>query len=397
MDEFRLDLRDEASNERLGGRVDIKVRAEGGACSKRLQRFQGKRLAGLRHINGEGIDAVEPLALLLGHPTPEFRHELVDVDWFRRLVDCHVRGALVSGCGDPSVFRVTTDFPCLHGTGASGISLPGVDPTSRITTYLALAELAGRWRSQGAAREPRGDYDLTASEMRVFSQNGEDGVIEAIFDAVGIESRSFVEFGAERGLEGNCVFLAEVLGWRGLFIEADPAAFAMLDARYRDRPRVVTTCAAVTAANINEIVDAAGFAGPIDVVSIDIDSHDYWVWEALTAVDPTVVVIEYNAHIRYPEARVQPLHEGGPWQGTDYFGASLGALEYLGKRKGYELVHTDLAGVNAFFVRTDRVADLPTGDAVPRRSPNFFLSGMGHPPDDSGRTWVDPTEEPTGA
>lgn len=266
-----------------------------------------------------------------------------------------------------------------------------MDPTSRITTYLALAELAARWRTHGASAQGHWDGDdLTPFELRVFSQNGEDGVLEAILREVGVVSRTFVEFGAERGLEGNCVFLAEVLGWSGLFIEADETAFAVLESRYRDRPQVVTTCAAVTAANINDIIEAAGLGGLIDVLSIDIDSHDYWVWEALTVVEPTVVVIEYNAHIPYPEARVQPLHEPGPWQGTDYFGASLGALEYLANRKGYVLVHTDLAGVNAFFVRADRAGGLPINEAVPRRAPNFFLDGLGHPPDDSGRTWIDP-------
>jgi hypothetical protein len=128
----------------------------------------------------------------------------------------------------------------------------------------------------------------------------------------------------------------------------------------------------------------------VDVLSIDIDGHDYWVWEAISVTRPRLVIAEYNAHVPYPIVLAQPLSEQGPWQGTDYFGASLGALEQLATARGYRLVHTDLAGVNAFFVPIDLATSLPMDDAIPRRSPNFFFTGRGHPPDASGRAMVRP-------
>jgi len=257
----------------------------------------------------------------------------------------------------------------------------------RTLTYLALAELAARWE---AGRRPGGEAGLTGAELRVFSQNGEDGVLQALLAGVGVTSRRFVEFGAESGREGNCVFLADVLGWSGLFLEADPSSFSQLSTKYRDQEAVLTVQAAVTPENINELLVGSGITGEIDVLSIDIDGHDYWVWKAISAVDARVVVIEYNAHVAYPDRRVQPLDECDPWNGTDYFGASLGALKRLADDLGYTLVHTDLAGVNAFFVRADLAEGLPSGDAVPLRAPNYFLLGGGHPPDTTGRHLIDP-------
>ena len=257
----------------------------------------------------------------------------------------------------------------------------------RTLTYLALAELAARW---AAGRGHGVEVGLTGAELRVFSQNGEDGVLQALLARVGVSSRRFVEFGAETGREGNCVFLADVLGWTGLFMEADPSSFARLSTKYRDLPGVQTLQAGVTPANINALLTESGMTGEIDVLSIDIDGHDYWVWKAISAVSARVVVIEYNAHVRYPDRQVQPLDEVDPWNGTDFYGASLGALEHLADDLGYALVHTELAGVNAFFVRADLAEGLPSGGAVPRRAPNFFLLGEGHPPDTSGRRFIDP-------
>jgi hypothetical protein len=103
------------------------------------------------------------------------------------------------------------------------------------------------------------------------------------------------------------------------------------------------------------------------------------------------VVIEYNADLPLDSRLVQPLDLEHEWDGTDYYGASLGAYEELAERKGYTLVHTEAHGVNAFFVRDDLVAatGLPTGAAVQRRRANYFGTGEGHPRDPHDRPWVD--------
>jgi hypothetical protein len=260
--------------------------------------------------------------------------------------------------------------------------------------YMALQALSERYaRHGGPAAEPEAAGDLTGYELRVFSQNGEDGVIEEILRRVGVATRSFVEFGIGAGVEGNCVFLADVEGWSGLFMESDPTAFRALEGKYRWRPGVRTVHAAVGPDTIEGLLDEAAVPRDLDVLSIDVDSIDYWIWAAITRVRPRVVVIEYNAHLDPAARLVQPPapEPVPPWDGSDYFGASLGALRDLGRRKGYRLVHTDLAGVNAFFVAQELAAGFAGEDETPVRAPNYFLRGGGHPPHTGGRAYVEPS------
>jgi hypothetical protein len=247
--------------------------------------------------------------------------------------------------------------------------------------YPALAELAGRYR--GVSDLP----DLTAFELRVFSQNGEDGVLAEILRRIGVGEQAFVEFGIQDGTEGNTVFLAQVLGWRGAYLEADDTAFAALDRRYAANPRVRTIHAAVEPDTVEDLFAQAAVPEEPDVVSIDVDGNDYWIWRALDRFRPRVLVIEYNGALDPGSRRVMPYTPGHRWDHTSGYGASLGALEDLGEEKGYRLVHTELAGVNAFFVRADLAGELPSGAAVPRRSANHALMGLDHPPPRSPPGW----------
>ena len=223
---------------------------------------------------------------------------------------------------------------------------------------------------------PSRPEDLTRHELRVFSQNGEDGVIEAILRRVGHGPPSFVEFGVGAGTEGNCVFLADVLGWPGLFMESDPAAFAALAGKYGARPEVRTVQASVRPGNVEALIRSAGLPGELTVLSIDVDGMDYWIWRALE-IRPRLLVIEYNAHLPHDAVLVQPLEPEVAWDGTDYFGASLGALRRLAASKGFRLVHTDLAGVNAFFVPRGPGRTLPARGPGPRPRAELLPLGGG--------------------
>jgi hypothetical protein len=124
-----------------------------------------------------------------------------------------------------------------------------------------------------------------------------------------------------------------------------------------------------------------------DVASIDVDGADYWIWAAMESIRPRVLVIECNTALDPQRRLVQPDDPAAAWRGTDYYGASVGALAALGAGKGYQLVHVDLAGVNAFFVRSEQPLGWP--DEVPRRGANLWLSSVGHPPDPTGRRYLD--------
>src|SRR5215208_5943917 len=230
-----------------------------------------------------------------------------------------------------------------------------VPETSR-TTLLALSDLVRR----NAAPEPYAitGAGLTPYELRVFSQNGEDGVIAEILRRAGTQHRWFVEFGASTGVENNCALLADAFGWSGLFMEGGSWEFARLERKYRTNGRVGTKQALVAPDNVEALFREAGVPEDFDVFSIDIDGADYYVWEALQAFRPRVVVIEYNSALDPQRRLVQPP-ETGAWDRTDYYGASLGALRALGATKGYRLVHTDLTGTNAFFIRDDLPGEWP--------------------------------------
>jgi hypothetical protein len=250
--------------------------------------------------------------------------------------------------------------------------------TSDRGIYAALDELVRRHtRASTAAPSPR--EPLTRYEHRCFSQNGEDGVLAELMRRVGATSRWFVEFGIQSGVEGNCVFLADVLGWSGLFMESHDDAFNELRRKYAANPRVRTEHAHVGRDNVERLFVQASVPPEPDVLSIDVDGNDYWIWQALTNCAPRIVVIEYNAQWPLDARWVQPYDPERSWQGTDNYGASLGALRWLGERKGYRLVHTELTGNNAFFVRADIDAAMPDPDVVPLRAPNHFLTGGSHP------------------
>jgi len=113
----------------------------------------------------------------------------------------------------------------------------------------------------------------------------------------------------------------------------------------------------VTVANINDLIVKAGVGGEIDLLSVDIDYNDYWVWKAITTINPRVVIVEYNATLRPPLSLVVPYDPNGSWDGSNFFGASLEAFVKLGRDKGYRIVGCNFSGSNAFFVRSDLAGD----------------------------------------
>lgn len=235
----------------------------------------------------------------------------------------------------------------------------------------------------------RGRWDLTRHEHRVISQNGEDGVIGALLGMVGTTNCEFVEFGASDGRENSCGFLAQVLGWSGLFVEPEDTAHARLADLYGDRPDVRIAHDRVRPDTMEAIFDATGVPASPDVLCIDVDGNDAYLLQALRRT-PRVLVVEYNGSLpRDREVQLVQPYSDVPWDGTAFFGASLGALEEIAATKGYALVHTDLAGVNAFFARADVAAVLPPGLQAPRRPANYGLGGGGHRPDPQGRAFLE--------
>ena len=225
---------------------------------------------------------------------------------------------------------------------------------------------------------------LNRYETQVYSQNGEDGIIEEIFNRIGVTNSYFVEFGAGDGLQNNTACLL-AKGWRGHWIESDQGNAEKIRRTYGFMIEGLSLSldpSMVSAENIETLFRTATVPQEFDVLSIDIDGNDYWVWKSIESFHPRAVVIEYNAHYPPPLKWVQKYDTGRVWDGTSYFGASLKSLELLGGRRGYCLVGCDFAGVNAFFVREDLVGDRfckPFTAENHYESPRYFLSGArGH-------------------
>ena len=194
---------------------------------------------------------------------------------------------------------------------------------------------------------------INGYERKVFSQNGEDGILGEIFRRLGTDKPYFVEFGVEDGLECNTAYLSRRKEWDGLMIEGDPDKHQRLNDNYRAFPGVRREHAFITRENIDDIFQRCGVPVEFDLLSIDIDGNDYWVWEALGAFRPRVVTIEFNGTRPPPERWVMAYNPTHRWNEDGYMGASLASLEGLGTRLGYALIGTDEKGVNAFFVRND--------------------------------------------
>lgn len=225
--------------------------------------------------------------------------------------------------------------------------------------YLAQLRVQRAWDEEMKKPRHADPRRLVRYGYKVYSQNDEDGIIAEVFRRIGTTSRTFIEFGVETGVECNTAKLL-VEGWRGLWIESNAASAAAIRrdfASFLADGKLALQESLVTAENINALIGRGGFSGEIDLLSIDIDRNDYWVWKAIEAVDPRAVVIEYNASLRPPMAVVVPYRADAQWDGSNHYGASLEALVRLAASKNYRLVGCSIAGVNAFFVRADLCAD----------------------------------------
>ena len=221
--------------------------------------------------------------------------------------------------------------------------------------------IQARQAIDGLLADPRYEAPLRLERFghKIYSQNDEDGIIAEIFRRIGVTNRVFFEFGVEDGLESNTHLLLHQ-GWTGAWAEANENHTLSIRDNFKvaiagGHLRVSET--RITRENINDLVRGLNLPEEIDLISIDIDSNDYWVFKELSATHPRVAVIEYNAKFLPPMKRVIPYQQDRTWNGSDYHGCSLQSLTDLAEARGYSLVACNITGVNAFFVRTDLCRD----------------------------------------
>ena len=193
-------------------------------------------------------------------------------------------------------------------------------------------------------------------ERKIFSQNGEDGILAYLFGVIGSTNKQYVEFGVEDGQERNTRFLQVCHGWQGLLIDGGPP-----------NPAINLRQHIIRSDTIHELFTNYSVPAELDLLSIDIDSCDIWVWRALCGVHrnpyrPRIVVVEFNRNFGLHQFFAYPdiWHRRPTF--NQLWGNTLSAVYLAGRQLGYVLVYVDKVNVNAFFVRND---------LAPRRAPSL--------------------------
>lgn len=231
------------------------------------------------------------------------------------------------------------------------------------TTQLLLRE---QYRMQQTPLQ----RPLSDSGFSAYSQTDEDGILLYLFARLGVENRLAVEICAGNGIECNTANLILNHGWHALLVDGNAAnierGLAFYSRAHQTHiypPMLVHEW--IARDNVNNVVRSHGFEGPIDLLSLDLDGVDYWIWEALTVVEPRVVVVEYQDILGPERSWTVPYSDrfsAADYSMTgdmpDFAGASLRAFVTLGRKKGYRLVGNNRYGFNAFFVRDGLGVDI---------------------------------------
>jgi hypothetical protein len=227
-----------------------------------------------------------------------------------------------------------------------------------------LLMLQGRTLSmQNADRAPFAR--LKDAEFKVFSQYGEDGILQYLIREAKIirSEQVFIEFGVQNYLESNTRYLLQNDHWKGLIIDGSDAYMeSVRNSELYWRHDLTAISAWIDRDNINDLIRGAGFQGSIGILSIDIDGNDYWVWERIEDVNPVIVIVEWNS-VFGPNHAVSIPYDPTFDRATAhysclYWGASMAAFEALADRKGYAMIGSNEVGNNLFFVRRDRLGRL---------------------------------------
>ena len=194
------------------------------------------------------------------------------------------------------------------------------------------------------------------NEFKVYSQWGEDGIIQWLINNLQIDNKIFVEFGVEDYEESNTRFLLENDNWSGLVFDGSSNNIEYIKhSNYYWKYNLKAEKEFITKENINHLLKTNGIEGNIGILSIDIDGNDYWVWQEINVITPDIVIVEYNSLYGKEKKITIPYFENFVRQKYNYtyliFGASIAAFVELGAKKGYSLVAGNNAGNNLFFVK----------------------------------------------
>jgi hypothetical protein len=206
-------------------------------------------------------------------------------------------------------------------------------------------------------------HNLNKAEFKVFSQWGDDGIIQFLVDYLEPENHLFIEFGVENYEEANSRLLMINNCWKGLVMDSSQEHINHI--RKSDvywKYQLEAMPAFVKRNNINNLLQTYLKGSQADLMIIDIDGNDYWIWDAIDVTNPTIVIVEYNSIFGCDRAITIPYKDDffrtKSHYSNLYYGASLPALFHLAQQKGYQLIACNSNGNNAYFVRADKMKKL---------------------------------------
>ncbi|XPV76323.1 MAG: hypothetical protein ACNI27_17195 [Desulfovibrio sp.] len=200
-------------------------------------------------------------------------------------------------------------------------------------------------------------------EFKVFSQFGDDGIIQWLVGNLDIEHETFIEFGVEDYHESNTRFLLMNDNWSGFVMDGSAENMKQLEQTdYYWKHELYSKSVFIDLDNINELLADCPLGPEVGLLHVDLDGNDYWIWERINTVDPAILILEYNSVFGMERDISVPYDKN--FYRTDYhhsnlyFGASLKALHTLCDKRNYGFVGCNSAGNNAYFVRRDILNDV---------------------------------------
>jgi hypothetical protein len=204
--------------------------------------------------------------------------------------------------------------------------------------------------------------------FRCYSQFEEDGIILYVLSTIGFKTRKVVEICCGDAKECMATNLILNHGFQGFLFDGDKQNIIRATNFFNEKKDCLLTPphlknAWITKENINDLLIESGVSGEIDILSLDIDGNDYYIWDAISAINPRLCVFEthnivpdnlsitipYDPNFNYREKK---NHE------QDFTSVSLLAMKKLSEKKGYRLIGAHKHGFNVFFLRKDIAQDI---------------------------------------
>lgn len=204
---------------------------------------------------------------------------------------------------------------------------------------------------------------FSPEKLNVFTTADEDGIILNIFSKTGTTNKTFIDIGSNDCINSNCANLAFHHNWNGIFIDGNSSVLKRGKYIYKKHfgkteNRFSFIHSIVTVNNINEILSSGLPEKDIDLLSIDLDGNDYFIWQAITGVNPRVVIVEVQVEKGNADFIPDHQHAFEKYESDSPKGASPKSMQKLAASKGYQFVMANKGCYNLFFVRKDCMFNL---------------------------------------